>query len=472
MPEWLSRQDREIGAWVVEEGAPRRGDAWTDNNGRRMRVPVGASGSDRLIRAHEMMHAKVSPLDLNCLVPFGVSEAAARSAEEFRVNTLVGVAGFDLSDLTDGSESTWGKRKAESKDWNNIVIDVAALAGTKACADFLRGMKQVDPELAAAAREVEKAVVAHWTKIASRFVVSYGRGRKALTDEAKRKAAARIGSTEPDDNGLPTGFSQFTIPLARMLDGMMIQDDDGVPGDENGQDSPEKELPNPEDIRAVAKAGMKGQFARMILDPNVVLSRRVDGRLGRRRTASNIGRNPRRMSRMLTDPERRVFDKKVKGKGGVVLIDQSGSMSLNEDDLWKIINAAPGCTIIGYSHRPGTTSTPNVWILADRGKVCEEIREGRSGNGVDGPALRFAINKRRSSEPLIWVCDGMVTDAIGDEYYPNLGEECARLVVRHGVHMVENVEQAVDALSKSPAKSMQAQATGQIHQTDAWRKRG
>lgn len=458
MPEWLQRNDAPNGAWSVESGQPVRGDAWTDIGNRTMRVPTGTDENSRVIRAHEMMHARVSPTDgFVTASTLGITLDALRSAEEYRVNTLIGVAGFNLDHLSDGSESTMGKRRAESNDWNSIVLDVAAMAGTKSCADYIRGLRSVDADLAKAAREVEKHVVATWTKIAKRYHRANGkRGRQVLSQSAKEAAARIIGDTNPDTsmNNLPTGFTRYTVPLARLLEGLMHHPDGG--GDEADEKIDLKE------IQETLKAGTAGTFARMILG-DLPLTRRVDGKMGRRKVASNTGRNPRRISRMMTDPERRVFDRKVKGKGGIVLIDLSGSMCLEEKDLWAIIEAAPGCTIIGYSHRSGSSSTPNVWVIADRGKVCETLPEGNGGNGVDGPAVRFAASKRRNNEPFIWVCDGMVTDGASDMPFTNLSIECVKLVNRHGIHMVRDVEQSVAALRQaSRGRRLETTYTGPL----------
>lgn len=463
MPEWLARRDREMGAWTVQVGAPVRGDAWTNLTDNVMRVPVGNDGASRVIRAHEMVHARISPKDLlNHEVRFGITEAAIRAAEEFRVNTLVGAAGFDLDDLRDGSETQWGKRRAESEDWNGMVTDIAAMAGTKAASDYIRGVKSVNEDLAKAIREVEKVIVEEFNKIARGYVRAHGRGRKAITPEARNKAARRIGNTLPDDRevDLPAGYVQFAIPLARLLDGMFIH-----PEGETGED---QEAPTADDIKESTKTVGGGRWAPMILDRDVVLGRRVAGRLGRKRVAAATGKNPRRIDRMLVDPERRIFDRKVKGTGGLVLIDQSGSMALSEGDLWKIIEAAPGCTIIGYSHRPGSNSTPNVWVLAERGKVCNEIREGNGGNGVDGPAIKFAASKRRAGEAFIWVCDGIVTND-KDDHSLNLDEKAARLVIQHGIHMVYNVEEAIKALETAQAKRLPVRAVGNVSYSAAWR---
>lgn len=470
MPEWLARNDRPQGPWLVQEGAARRGEAWTNLYERRMRVPYGDDTVARVIRAHEMMHARVSPENWSVSDDLHISEMSARAAEEFRVNTLVGVAGFDIESLCDGSEANAGRRDGEVGDWNNMVVNVAAMAGSKACKDYLRGLKATNADMAASAREIEKAVIKTWTDLAMPFVTTRGRGRKALTQAAKERAAKIIGSTTPDpETGLPQGFMTYTVPLARMLDSLLKHESGVTNG--NGEDDGDEQEMTLEDVKEVVGEGQRGKFARLILDHDVVLSKRVNGNLGRRRVAANIGRNPRRIHRMLVDPDRRVFDRKVRGKGGIVLIDQSGSMRLSEDDISAMIEAAPGCTIIGYSHRPGSTTIPNAWVLAERGKVTEEVRSGNGGNGVDGPAIRFAATKRRSGEPFIWVCDGMVTDGINDQYHQNLGEQCARLVVRHGIQQVASVAQAIEALETAVNGRNKTAAVGYVADTKAWRER-
>jgi len=53
-PNFITRRDREMGRWTVEECAPKRGEAYTDPIGRRVVAPIGTSELDRLIRAHEL----------------------------------------------------------------------------------------------------------------------------------------------------------------------------------------------------------------------------------------------------------------------------------------------------------------------------------------------------------------------------------------------------------------------------------
>jgi len=452
MPEWLTREDRPTEAYRVEEGAARRGEAWTNISEARMRVPFGRDDTSRVIRAHEMVHAKVSPVTLERELVEGwhLPMDLLIAAEEMRVNMLVGMAGFDPDALCDGSEVRAGEIAGQNNDWNGAVHSLLAMAGTKAGNDFVRGVGKHNKEMELALREVHKAVKKEW--------------RAIVRDNGRDRAGQRIGSTEvhraaildTDDDvvyhEVPFGFMVATKRLAEFAAAFLIGE--GEPGDGDA------EIPTPGEAEQMGKTRGNARFARLIEKP-VPKPRRSDGIIGRKRVATNVGRNPRRINRMLTDPEKRVFDRKVRGRGGIVLIDQSGSMSLTEDDIYGLLEAAPGCVIIGYSHRPGSSGVPNIWVIADRGQVCERghIPTGNGGNGVDGPAVEFAQKRRRKGEPFIWVCDGVVTDH-RDHYMDNLGTICRRQVEKYGIHMVETPDEAIAALKRAEHQTLPARVCG------------
>lgn len=464
MPEFLvPRSEMESSSWTVEQGNAVRGDAWTDFETRKMRVPFGGDEFTRTVRAHEMMHAQVSPsIGPEAVSYLSCTPRAAIMAEDFRINTLCSRAGFDMDLLTDGSERLSGERTADRGVWADAVYYLGALAGTKAAKDFIAGVRKVNPAWASAL-----------TKVNSELVKT-----------AKKIATSSLGSIRPvnayDHNGdiiddviLPFGFSRFTRQFGEILDAAASAGDKEIDDGDNDNDGHDEITP--EDVKRMLDSakGKGGTFAKLILDESVSLTRRVSGTMGRKRIASQTGRNPRRIHRIMTDPERRIFDRSMKGQGGIVVIDQSGSMSLSDDDIWKIVEAAPGCVIIGYSHQAGSKTTPNAWVLADRGKVCEKIRSGNGGNGVDGPVLRFAASKRRKGEPIIWVCDGVVTDGANDYTDYSLNEECAELVIKHGIHMVADVDDAVSALSRaSRGERLRARIVYPLNDTKAWKAYG
>ncbi len=76
---------------------------------------------------------------------------------------------------------------------------------------------------------------------------------------------------------------------------------------------------------------------------------------------------------------------KAKRQGGTILLDQSGSMSISEDDLKRLLQDAPHATIAAYS---STYDEGTVRIYAQKGKYASDCdNRGMGGNGVDGPAL-------------------------------------------------------------------------------------
>lgn len=449
MPEFLAqRPGTDLRSWEVEQGIAARGEAWTDLDNRRMRVPFGDDEFSRVIRAHELMHAQVSPVNGTTAVEkLDCSRIAGVMAEEFRINTLCARQGFNMDLLADGSERKAGGRAAERDDWPGAVAFLAAVAGTKAATDYIGGVRKVNPDWASALTKVNRALI----------------------NAAKKIGTRNLGDVRIDEESdLPIGFKTHTSKFAKIIDAAIKAGEKTVDDDELGEKVDAKTVGTMID----SIVGKAGAFAPLALDETVALTRHVKGNLGRKRIATNVGRNPRRLHRALTDPERRVFDRTVRGQGGIILIDQSGSMSMSDEQIWDLVNTAPGCVIIGYSHAGGRyADQPNTWVLAERGRVCEEIRPGNGGNGVDGPALRFALSKRKHNEPVIWVCDGMVTDGAGDNWYDNLGEECTELVIKHGVHMVHNVSHAVQALERVKCgQRLSTLVTGYMTNTKTWQR--
>ena len=98
-PELLAGREDDVvaGAWTVREGTSMRGAASCNLADRVLEVPLGDGARvDRVVRAHELMHARVSPharpprraLD-------EVSPRALECAEELRVNSLLARLDFD-----------------------------------------------------------------------------------------------------------------------------------------------------------------------------------------------------------------------------------------------------------------------------------------------------------------------------------------------------------------------------------------
>lgn len=454
MPDLLGRADKQNGRWEIRGVPMEPGRAKTYVVGHEMHVPVGDNPQERAVRAHEMMHAKCSPADEwpTWLERGFATQQALESVEEFRVNTLCQRAGFTAvkTDLTDGSEKTTGERIAERGDWATGVYATAAFAGTARLNPFISGVRKHNPEWADAFRALAQRLVAM----------------------AKRVSTASLGATGPSRHGLaPAGFA-YTEEWAIMLD--MIanppkQDDDEDENDGQGegegdnagqggadQDAPKGRKPGKKpgkkpkvDAGQIKKMkpmqGNGGKWDTLRVE-RCPMPRIAPGGMGRKKRPADRGRHPRRIHRMLVDPQKRVFDATKRGNGGVVLIDGSGSMRLTQQDVMRIVEAAPGATVAVYSSN-GDVSTPNVYVLADKGRMVDALPNRVPGNGVDRPALEWAVTQRQHPKaPVVWITDGAVHGP-GQGYRDQMGLDCYRKVLEHKVIVAPDVQRGVDALS-------------------------
>lgn len=107
------------------------------------------------------------------------------------------------------------------------------------------------------------------------------------------------------------------------------------------------------------------------------------------------------------------FSEISRAAGGTALIDCSGSMSLNEDMVRRLMSKLPAIEIALYSGFPANAS---------KGWLCVIARSGRLGdisglspkfggyNVIDGPALVWLGNRRA---PRWWISDGAVNGRDG-----------------------------------------------------------
>lgn len=459
-PDLLGRRDAPKGVtspWAIHDVPMAPGFAKTSPVGREMFVPVGDTPQERVVRAHEMMHAKVSPAETwpEWLERGVASERALISAEEFRVNELCRRQGFDTKkSLLDGSEKFTGERIAQEGLWSEGVYMTAAFAGTARLRPFISGVRKHNPEWADAFRALDARL-------------------RALV---KKITTSQLASTRSDGGLAPDGFG-YTETWATLLDLLANpptpDDDDGEGVDDEraglGTDGPEADKvtasgkgkakprshPTPFDadtIKRMTTPRRTGRGAGGVVPwvplkvERASLDRLAPGGLGKKRRPADRGRHPRRIHRILTDPHKRIFDATKRGNGGVVLVDVSGSMTFTEADILRIVEAAPGAIVATYSATTKSDNRSNLWIVAEKGKMTSTIPHGNGGNGCDGPALEWAIKQRqRSSSPVVWVCDGVVTGE-GDKLSDTLTLECIDKVLRNKVIMVPRVEEALAAL--------------------------
>lgn len=169
------------------------------------------------------------------------------------------------------------------------------------------------------------------------------------------------------------------------------------------------------------------------------------GRLGRRRTLSDTGKTPNRIANYCGDPLRRIYTRKTRGTNALIVVDVSGSMRLNTDNLDQILRASHGATVVAYSATDDTT--PNTHLLAHNSRRVREMPEFSGGNGNDAPAVAWSIkNYRKHRAPVLWITDGRATGRY-DNGNPHLRAQCRRLAERHAITVARTVPEALRDLA-------------------------
>ena len=195
-----------------------------------------------------------------------------------------------------------------------------------------------------------------------------------------------------------------------------------------------------------------GWYALYVAKPDLPLNH--TGKLGRREIACDEGSVPKYLTRWVTDPERRIYSRKTKSLGAVVVMDCSGSMSLSERDLQQLMDNTAGATVLCYSTgNKADEDNPNAWIVARKNRQVRSLPSFPGGNGCDAPALRYALTLRDTTkQPIVWVTDYGVTGK-GDYSNDDLINECKALVKRHGIIVQPDIRTAIKKLTQLQGKA-------------------
>lgn len=436
------------GAWTARVVPATRGVPFTNFGTREIAVPAGDHPTARVVRAHELAHATLSPTTLTpaLVEAMGVSFTTVALAEEMRINYLLSLdqkrLGVDMKAMRDGTELRDAKMAVAGNDFVSAMSVVCATMFTGAERGVATEVQRGFP----AVRQLRKALKKHLATAGSR-----GQWARSTTPEGFAFTVTDVeGNVETQMTQLPTGFIEHTLPLAQILERYLPRKGEG-----HGE-----YLERVEQQAQQEDTGRGGRGARWgkLRFGTVPMNESGLGFLTRTKRASGVGRSPRRLHRLLTDPERRVFDRVSRKSGGVVLVDGSGSMSLTSDDLREIVQAAPGCLVAVYSY--DGADEPNIWIVAQNGRYAraEDFPCIGSDNIVDLPAIEWAVSRReRKTDPVIWVSDGHVT-TIGAGMTPKAGIEVIDAVRRGRVTQVPYASKAVEVLrecargSKAPTQ--------------------
>jgi hypothetical protein len=446
----------------------------TNNKDHEMWVPLddepcihcGTPHGDA-IRGHELLHAKLSPETFSAIkvvvgdAEIKVSDALVEVAEEYRVNhSLAKIEGKTLID------TGWCSPSIEElvhvvMDQGRFteVIKLAVAGGPGADAKVTDHLVSYQKALKLAAKEASVSVGAK-KQMAKKQKVA-----EVLTEAVSSysSAAARIMKTPTRSKTLPSWAK--TEQLAAFLEVNLREFNnqlkalfaEPVPDlaklDRFLGDQPEGSL-NPE--ATVVKHGEKlvmGESSALgpeavrwgtgykITEAKMPLTL-APWKLQKANRAVEEGTIPRYMHRWPTD--KRVFHRSKRLPGGTLLVDDSGSMGLNPQQLEAIIETAPAATVAVYAGRDQDDGG-EIRVVAKDGKRAKtedlSILEF-GGNGIDGPALEWLGSQ---PYPRIWITDGGVTDKRFGFGWQTV-EAAKRLVVKHKVTVAESAEEAAEIM--------------------------
>jgi len=387
--------------WVVRQSASGSGSI--DTVARNMAVPLGGADSDRFVRNHEMAHGKITPKvssGKQC-IKFGVSMLSLQCCEDLRVHHFLNSAGIECT----GSLTEHDTGRCVQSYLASPRDLAALLLSSLHTQDFTRVLAALSERL-----EISRlnALMAGVRLIDERLQAGRGISR-------------------------PIGFRNCTIPAAKVFDALFPET--GISGGDAESQIPLKRLGLE---RRPAKWGTLS-----IKELSLSQTRRVP-LASRIRTFTDTGAIMSAVHRLPVDG--RIFTRNRAHKGGTVLIDLSGSMSLSLDDLDRIVAAAPAATIATYS---GHSTTGTLYIVAKKGRVANAagLRVARSsgnGNIVDGPALQWLAQQQT---PRLWVSDGYVTGK-HDRASIDLGAEAQIICNKAGIRRVEKAEAVAARLKR------------------------
>ncbi len=432
----------------------------TDNLNRQMTVPLDRECEEcginhsRMIRRHELGHAKWSPKTMGKLKP-GVRAEAVHVLEEVRVNHLLyenKLALYEPSQCLETIQQKTMKLVYESGIAEIILMGLASR------------LKVIDND--ENRRYASYKFNHEWVVMSSCFnmiqdddtVTDY---RKDQIRYAERVITRFYQSITNHGYGQTISYrkvQKYAEPLSQILD--MFRDKpehDEVfkpkpkpslegegEGEGEAEQSPELgggslEQRTRDDIaemlyRSSNGTGTWGEMFTHQPPLSVNLQSRLKN--GRVYRPADFGYNPKYISRYCID--KKIFKQKMTALGGTILIDASGSMSFNGQDILEIMQLLPAVTIAMYN---GSGHKGDLRIIAKNGKrVSEKYLDEHSGYGniVDGPALEWL-----GTQPArrIWVSDMHVFGAHGDTAGFNLMADVNNLVKKYNIINLKDIEE-------------------------------
>ena len=441
--------------WHVLEPTDSNPVPRTDNLNKQMYVPMDREcercgvNHSRLIRRHELGHAKWSPKTMGKLAN-GTRSDAVEAMEEVRINYRLGMSKLPMDDFIECQD----KIKLHITDMMfhasvaDVILYIISSAAFHVDKSFTKSMDFVLEILRECITSDDISIL-----------------RQAELQFAKNTALQFIRTmTKHKWNQLPSYrktqklAEKLSVILNEFIDkpkpeDVKPQQQTGGGEGEGTEDSNESdgEAVGPtvdeleqrmrknliEDMTYASTRGM-GRWGEMTIH-TPAMSVNLQGRLqnGRSYRASDYGYNPKYISRYCID--KKIFKQKQRVKGGTILIDASGSMNFDGNDILEIMQLLPAVNIAMYN---GSHNTGDLHIIAKNGMRVNDkyIADyvGR-GNVIDGPALQWLASM---PERRIWVSDMQVFGSNhGDSAGFNLLKDCYNICTANKIINLKDIEE-------------------------------
>lgn len=361
-----------------------------------MAIPTDDNPIDAAIRLHEMAHARWTPVNAwKSAAAESLQPMTVNACEDARIQRKLADAGFALAavlrpDDVTAYEEHFEAGRMEPLDAARLLMAAIGTGDEGTIAGMVRGME--------GGRAIEEVTRDVWRQC-------FGKRRPAFPKTIEAGKALEDWFADPPD-------TEVLRDITKVLERLPSLPDTGrrAPG---------------EAIWGTMKV------------ETVPLPLRLPSRIRTRtRRALPEGSFPRNWHRLPVDGA--VFSRKTKRlPGGVVLIDQSGSMSFTPEDVLAILLAAPAAIVATYA---GQSSTGILRVLASGGKRCKDsdVYLPMNNNTVDGPALEWI---GRLPGPRFWVSDGLATSVGGDAI-----RSAAKIALAKDIRRVDDVAGLMEAL--------------------------
>jgi hypothetical protein len=167
--------------------------------------------------------------------------------------------------------------------------------------------------------------------------------------------------------------------------------------------------------------------------------------LAAKRTPGFVGAFRMPLRALLPAFDGKAWSVKQRLGGGTILVDASGSMGMQPQHILALLETAPMATVASYSME---SNKGELHIHAVKGRYTENPEICGSGNGVDGPALRWLMTQKR---PRVWITDGGVTGQY-DHGHPLLSRECIHLCLRGDILAIGSIPQYLELAEASASR--------------------